>query len=283
MKPAQHVPRRLSALWLIALLGAAGNFLPAPASARETIKVGGSGAAYPLLSALASAYRESTPNMEIQLTSPPLGSSAGIRALAANRLDVVISGRDLKASDPGGLTGINLGRSHLAFVVNGPTGQDSLSHQDLVEIFLGQRKHWPNGSRLKLVLRPEGDVDSKLVSTLSPEIARALSDARKRAGMAVAMNDLENAEMLSQTPAVLGTMTLCQMNMQKLGLQEIATETAAPSTTGPGSASHSLSRPFIVIIKHDARPAVRHFIEFLLSATARRVMHDLKCPLGSAQ
>lgn len=279
MKPAQYVPRRLTALWLIALLGVACNLLPAPASARETIKVGGSGAAYPLFSALASAYRESTPNVEIQLTSPPLGSSAGIRALAASRLDVAISGRVLQPTDPTGLTGVELGRSPLAFVVNGPTGQDKLSHQDLIEIFLGQRKYWPNGSRLKLVLRPESDVESKLVSTLSPEIARALSDARKRPGMAIAMNDLENAEMLSQTPGALGTITLCQMNLQKLGLQDVATEAAVP----PNSASHSLSRPFVVIMKQDARPAVRHFAEFLSSATAKQILRDLKCPLGSEQ
>ncbi len=279
MKPAQYVPRRLRALWFVALLGAVANFPVTPAWADETIKVGGSGAAYPLISALASAYREVTPNLEIQLPPPPLGSSAGIRALAASRLDVAISGRVLQPTDPSGLTGVELGRSPLAFVVNGPTGQDKLSHQDLIEIFLGQRKHWPNGSRLKLVLRPESDVDSKLVSALSPEIARALSDARKRPGMAIAMNDLENAEMLSHTPGALGTITLCQMNLQKLGLQDVATEAAVP----PNSASHSLSRPFVVVMKQDAHPAVRHFAEFLSSATAKRILRDLKCPLGSEQ
>lgn len=283
MKPAQYVPRRLTAFWFLVLLGTAGQTPVTPAWAGETIKVGGSGAAYPLLSALAAAYREASPNMEIQLSSPPLGSSAGIRALAASRLDVAISGRTLQPTDPSGLTGIELGRSPLTFVVNGSTGQDRLSHQDLIEIFLGQRKHWPNGSRLKLVLRPESDVDSKLVSALSPEIARALAAGRKRPGMAIAMDDLENAEMLSQTPGALGTISSCQMNTQRLGLQEIATEAAVPSVAGTDPASQFLSRPFVVIMKNDARPAVRHFVDFLFSATARRVMHDVKCPLGSAQ
>ncbi len=283
MKPAQCVPRRLTAFWFLVLLGTAGQTPVTPAWAGETIKVGGSGAAYPLLSVLAAAYREASPNMEIQLSSPPLGSSAGIRALAASRLDVAISGRTLQPTDPSGLTGIELGRSPLTFVVNGSTGQDRLSHQDLIEIFLGQRKHWPNGSRLKLVLRPESDVDSKLVSALSPEIARALAAGRKRPGMAIAMDDLENAEMLSQTPGALGTISSCQMNTQRLGLQEIATEAAVPSAAGTDPASQFLSRPFVVIMKNDARPAVRHFVDFLFSATARRVMHDVKCPLGSAQ
>lgn len=283
MKQAQYVPRRLTALWLAVLLGAAGIFPATSAWAHETIKVGGSGAAYPLLSALAAAYRIATPNTEVKLSSPPLGSSAGIRALAANHIDVTISGRALQPTDPAGLAGMELGRSPLAFVVNGPTGQDRLAHQDLVEIFLGHRKHWPNGSRLKLVLRPESDVDSKLVSTLSPEIASALAAGQKRPGMAIAMNDLENAELLSQTQGTLGTITLCQLNISKLGLQEIVTEAAVPPTNAPGSASQSLSRPFVVIMKHDARPAVRHFVEFLFSARARHVMHELKCPLGSAQ
>ena len=70
MKPAQYVPRRLRALWFVALLGAVANFPVTPAWADETIKVGGSGAAYPLISALASAYREVTPNLEIQLPPP---------------------------------------------------------------------------------------------------------------------------------------------------------------------------------------------------------------------
>jgi phosphate transport system substrate-binding protein len=283
MKQAQYVPRRLTALWLAVLLVAAGIFPATSAWAGETIKVGGSGAAYALLSALAAAYREASPDMEIQLSSAPLGSSAGIRALAASRLDVAISGRELQPTDPSGLTGIELGRSPLAFVVNGPTGQDRLSHQDLIEIFLGQRKHWPNGSRIRLLLRPESDVDSKLVSALSPEIASALAAGRKRPGMAMAMDDLENAEILSRTPGALGTISSCQMNTMKLGLQQIAIEATVSATAGTDLASRSLSRPFVVIIKDGARPAVRHFVDFLLSAEAKRVMRDVKCPLGSAQ
>ena len=88
----------------------------------------------------------------------------------------------------------------------------------------------------------------------------------------MAMDDLENAEILSRTPGALGTISSCQMNTMKLGLQQIAIEATVSATAGTDLASRSLSRPFVVIIKDGARPAVRHFVDFLLSAEAKRVM-----------
>ncbi len=159
-------------------------------------------------------------------------------------------------------------------MANGPTGQDNLSHQDLVEILRGLRTTWPNGKPIRIALRPESDSDSMLIKAISPEISAAIAEARKRPGMAVATHDLENAEMLNRTPGALGTISLSQFKAQKLELQRLA---IAGDTRWN---SNARSRPFVVIAKKNAGQNARGFSNFLLLTKAERILHNLNCPLS---
>jgi phosphate transport system substrate-binding protein len=263
----------VKAFWLAALLFATGGFATASGRSIKAVHVSGSGVAYPLLPALLAAYREMTPDIAVKLIPIPLGSSGSIRAMAAGRIDVAIIGRELQDTDPANLAGQELGRSPIAFVVNGPTGQDSLSQRDVVEIYRGQSKNWPNGKPIRIILRPESDSDSKLIKALSPEISGAIAEARMRPGMAVATHDLENAEMLGRTPGALGTISLCQLQAQKLDLQPLSIDGGTPWD------SHAQSRAFVVIIKKSARKEVHDFANFLFSAKAQQTLRDLNCLL----
>jgi phosphate transport system substrate-binding protein len=263
----------VKAFFLTALL--CGTSSPITASTRtiNAVQVSGSGAAYPLLPALLAAYREVNPDIAVKLIPIPLGSSGSIRAMAAGRIDVAIIGRRLQDTDPANLNARELGRSPILFVVSGPTGQSSLSQQDLAGIFRGLRRNWPNGKPIRIVLRPESDSDSKLIKSLSPEISSAIAEARKRPGMAVATHDLENAEILSRTPGALGTISLCQLQAQKLDLQPLSIDGGTPWD------SHAQSRAFAVIIKKSARKEVHDFANFLFSAKAQQTLRDLNCLL----
>jgi len=53
---------------------------------------------------------------------------------------------------------------------------------------------WPDGTRIRVVLRPVGDSDSDMVRSLSPEVKQAKTEVEKRPGMLFAVTDQESAE-----------------------------------------------------------------------------------------
>jgi ABC-type phosphate transport system substrate-binding protein len=63
------------------------------ALAEEAVRIGGTGSGTALLGKLAALYLEARPDTRIQIMSPSLGSTGGLRALAAGRIDIVVSGR----------------------------------------------------------------------------------------------------------------------------------------------------------------------------------------------
>jgi phosphate transport system substrate-binding protein len=251
--------------------------LTASANAATPLQVGGTGAANAILEKLIAAYHHAGPARQIEIVKPPLGSSAGIRAVAAGFLDLSISGRPLKPDEAQSLTAHELARSPLAFVVNGMVGRQQINRDDLINIYAGKMTRWEDGTPLRLVLRPASDADTTIVRNLAPEIDRAVADALARPGMAVATHDMENAEILMRAKGVFGTLTLCQLRAQGLALQPLAFDGVAPTLKAMASGAYPIYKPLILVTRSKPTAAVEHFVKFLFSTKARQIMMAHAC------
>jgi ABC-type phosphate transport system substrate-binding protein len=56
---------------------------------------------------------------------------------------------------------LNPSRQNLAIIVNISNSVDSLSLSELRKVFLGERKHWPNGRRITLVMMEPGQAERR--------------------------------------------------------------------------------------------------------------------------
>ena len=57
---------------------------------------------------------------------------------------------------------------------------------------------------MRVILRPELEIDLHLVRGLSPEMDQAVQKAQSREGMIVAVNDQDNAEALERISGAIG-------------------------------------------------------------------------------
>ncbi len=254
--------------------------LTTPAGAATSLKIGGTGAAYPVLEKLIAEYRRTDAAGQIEIMKPPLGSSAGIRAVSAGFLDLAISGRPLKPDEAKTLMARELARSPLAFVVNGAVGRQQISQRDLIDIYAGKIPRWEDGTPLRLILRPASDADTAIVKKLAPEIDLALTAALVRPGMAIATHDMENTEILMRAKGIFGTITLCQLRAQDLALQPLALDGTMPTLKAMAAGTYPLYKPFILITRSEKTVALEHFMKFLFSPKARQIMLSNDCQPG---
>lgn len=126
---------------------------------RNTIIIKGSDTELPMVKDLASLFRKE--NSEITIDISGGGSSIGIEALINNEIDIANSSREIKASEiaRAKLNGVNptqimFSVDALAIITHSKLGVDSLSTEQLMEIFSGEITNWKSvgGPDLSIVI-----------------------------------------------------------------------------------------------------------------------------------
>ena len=71
----------------------------------------------------------------------------------------------------------------------------------------GKSNSYPDGTPIRVIMRPEVEIDLHLVRGLSPEMDQAVQKAQSREGMIVAVNDQDNGDILERISGAIGWMT----------------------------------------------------------------------------
>jgi phosphate transport system substrate-binding protein len=248
---------------------------PGMAADRPVIlKIGGTGGAYGGMKALAQAYQHHNPQVNLIIT-PTLGSSGGIKAVLSGAIDVALSTRPLAPEEiqRGAVEHIY---ARTPFVFATPKKQGAMSAHftfaDIAAIYSGKIAAWPDGSTLHLVVRPEIDYDSVLLKRMSPEIAKAVSQAESGPGMRIAVNDTDNADILTDLQDSFGSIGLAQIVADKLPLYPLSLGGVAPSLENLQNGSYPYSKSFSLVTGPSPKEEVRLFMQFVFSPEGQEIL-----------
>lgn len=268
------LPMRLHPRAVLALLCGGALLLPGASLAQETVRISGTGTALGTLRLLAAPFAKSSPGSRLHVL-PSVGSSGAFKAVSKGAIDVGISARPLRKSEYGlGLVAFPYARTPLVFAAGPRSGAADLTHAEAVRIYRGERLTWPNGERLRLVLRPRADADTELIAAISPELAAAAESAFAREGMLMAATNQDCVALLERTPGALGLTSLTQLLTEGLRVTPLSWNGVAPTLQNLDSGAYPLEKTLYVVIRAPASPAVRRFVSFLASAEAKRVLEQ---------
>lgn len=245
-----------------------------PVLATETVvRVGGSGTGTGTMKILAQAFEKSHPGIKVKIM-PSLGSSGGIKALLGGGLDIALSARPLKEEEKRkGATATFSSRTPFILLTHPGVPQKGLSSKELEEILTGVRLTWPDGSRIKLVLRPAGDIDTQIIQAISPDINRAMKAALAQPGMHIALTDQDAARDIARTPGALGFSTIAQHTSEQLQATPLAFNGIMPSLKTIKDRSYPLTKELImVIVPTRLTPATQQFSSFVSSSQGIRIL-----------
>ena len=132
-----------------------------------------------------------------------LGSGGGVKALAKGAIQLAVVSRPLKPEESNpNLRVVEYARTPFVLVTAKP-GVTALSAAQVAALY-GRQARWPDGSPVRLVLRPAVDIDHALLAGLSPAMPAVLADALAREGMVVTATDREAADAVERLPGAIG-------------------------------------------------------------------------------
>jgi phosphate transport system substrate-binding protein len=254
------------------LAAASALALFAGACAADTLRIGGTGAALGTMRLLGEAFRKTHPHAEVEVL-PSLGSPGGIRAVLAGAIAVAVSSRPLKLEElSAGARQKQIGATPFVFAVAASTKVAALSSTELVEIYAGAKTRWPDGTPLRLVLRPRSGSESELLYGMSAEMKAAHLLAETRPGLLTTATDQENADALEKIPGALGVITFAQLVSEKRSLRALPIDGVAPSPEALRQGRYLVSVPLYLVTSGRSSPLARAFVDFARSGTGAAVL-----------
>jgi phosphate transport system substrate-binding protein len=248
--------------------------IPSKGSPEEVLKIGGTGSAIGSMKLLASAFQKNDRAVEVEIL-PSLGSTGGIKAVSRGAIDIGISGRPFKDEELKlGLWVTEYAKTPLVLVTGNDVNISNLSTEEVIKIYRGKIQTWPDGQRMRLILRPVHEADNLLIKQISPEMSEAVDEALSRHGMLVAITDQENLNLIEKIPGALAFSTLAQIISEKRSVKILSFNGVNPSIKTLAEGSYSLLKAFLIVTKKEPSMATQRFIEFIHSPNGRKILEE---------
>lgn len=239
----------------------------------ETLTVGGTGSAMPLIGQFAQAYGSLEPNVKVRVVDPPLGSNGAIRAVLAGAVDLAVLGKPLtEAEKAQGCQDWELGRTPFLVVTERKLPLPGFTVEQLAAIYSGKMTTWSDGAPIRLVVRNQFESDTLILRKMSPDMDRAVDVALARPGMLVAANDLENIDLLERTPDSLGTSNLALVQAQNRKLNALPIDGKEPTLAAMRQGTYPYSKSIYLARGPKLSPVAQGFLEFILSASGKEIL-----------
>ncbi len=256
---------------LLPLLALLTSLVPSTAYP-ETLKISGTGSLQATLRALGTAYMREHPGDSIEIL-PTLGSTGGINALLAGKLDLSVSARRLRERErAAGLKAHALVRTAFVFVTSLPHPRPSLTREQVFGLFGGDIRRWPDGTPVRLILRSQQDSHTTKLLEHYPDLEPLLNAARKRRGVPVTSTDQETLDLAQKRHGAFTTSTLAQLRSEKRGLTVFALEGVAPTLENLASGAYPMAMTIYLVEAPGTGVLGRRFQQFLRSPRTTAIL-----------
>lgn len=214
---------------------------------------------------------------------PSLGTSGGLKALAAGAIDLALSARPLRDDERAqGLVAQPLFRTPIIWAAHEAVPQRQLGAGTLAALYSGRTSTWSDGTPVRLVLRPESDADTVYLRSLDAEMAEAVRAAHARPGVHLATTDIDAVDALERIPGAFGltTLGLVQAQQRRLRVMRLAGVPPGIDTLADGRYPHGKT----VHLATRGAPAggLAAALQALTAAPAAQALAAIGCRLGAS-
>jgi phosphate transport system substrate-binding protein len=247
----------------------------ASAGSKETLIIAGTGSGISVMKLMARDFQRKHPNVTVKVL-PSIGSTGGIRAVREEKIDIGLSARSLKPEERrAGIIEEPYGRIAFIFGVQESNPEKGLTLAEIEEIYAGTRKSWPDGTPIRLILRPLSDTYSVYLASINPGMKSASEKAHAIPDVFIGNTDQEAALQIEKTPGSLGTTSSSIVATEKRKIKALSVDGTAPTVANVSTGKYPYAMTMSVVYKRNKyRGSTKDFIEFVFSRYGRTLLTD---------
>ena len=260
-------------------------FLAPAVLAEETVRISGTGGAVGGMKLLGEAFGKKHPGVNVNIL-PSLGSSGGIKAVAAGKLDLAVSSRRIKDEEKvPGLVEEPYAKAAFIFATSSSNRAEGIGLSEIQDIYAGKKKTWPGGDKIFLILRPASDAFTDFLVKLSPGMKDAVRLAEKRPGLFTGITDQDAADQIERIPGSFGVTSYTLVASEKRKIKALAVDGIFPvGKNGVNDKYPYFMTLYLVHMKDRNTGAVRNFIDYIHSKEGEKILRmNGHIPIGNAQ
>jgi phosphate transport system substrate-binding protein len=244
------------------------------AAPERLFRIGGAGAAIGTMNSALAALALRGQEVPTRVVSH-LGSVGSLRAVEQGALDMALISRPLQVDERmRGLNAWEYGRTPFALATS-MQGVSGLTRARLAEMIEDPRATWPDGTPVRLVLRPKSDGDFVLLASMGPLVELALERANARAGMVIAITDQEAVDAVARLRGGLGAFGLSLLRAGPQTLVPLALDGVAPTVANVENASYRIVNRMHVATLGEPSGMALELIRFLQSPDGLAMLAQL--------
>ncbi|MDO5836032.1 MAG: phosphate ABC transporter substrate-binding protein [Methanobacterium sp.] len=235
----------------------------------DRIEIAGSTSVQPVAEKLAEKYMEEHPNVRVDVMGG--GSGLGIRSVSQDIIAIGTSSKALKTSEKDGLIEYPIGREGIVVAVNTNNPVNSLSKNQLKDIFSGNITNWNEvgglDGRINLVIREDGSGTRSAFEDLVMNKTKVKSDA-------IVQTSTESIKVaVKQDPNAIGYISLAHMTPD---VKALKIDGVSPSIETIKDGTYKLQRPFLFVTNGEPKGPVKEFIDWCLGPEGQEIVKNEK-------
>jgi phosphate transport system substrate-binding protein len=236
----------------------------------QKIVVSGTGDSQKLLKKMAHALSQKHRNSIIQIPDS-IGSTGGIREVAAGRIELARSARPLHANEiKKGLSSKIFAYSPIVFAVNpSVSGIDNLDTSEILDIYSGKIVNWLEvGSvdhRIYAITRESGDSSLKILQ----QNLEGFKDISTESSKTI-YSTPDTAAAIKKHPFTIGYVPLSEIMDSDLRVLKI--DGVFPTVENVRNGSYKLLTQLSIVYKTEPSGLARSFLDFLFSEEGKEII-----------
>lgn len=241
-------------------------------SLAATLKIGGTGAGLGTMRQLGEAFQKRFPSTLVEV-HPSVGSTGGIRAVIAGKLDIGISARPLNPEELGrGITESAYAKTPFVLAVKKNLFQTELDFNEVIGIYDGSLSRWKDGSAIRVILRPATESDTLLLQKFIPGMDVAMEKAYKRRGPPLAVTDQDTADKIQKISGAVGPSTLALILGENRPLKALALNNVPATVENMANGTYPMSKTLSLVTAANPGKEVQSFIDFIRSGEGSAIL-----------
>lgn len=248
-------------------------FLAPAVFAEENIRVSGTGGALGGMKLLGGSFEKKHPGVKVNVL-PSTGSTGGIKAVAAGKLDLAVSSRRIKDEEKvPGLVEEPYVKAAFIFATSSSNQAEGLGLSEIQDIYSGKKTTWPGGKKIFLVIRPIVDAFTDFLEKLSPGMKGAVEAAHKRPGVFIGITDQDAADQIERTSGSFGVTSYTLVASEKRKIKPLSVDGISPvGKNGVNDKYPYFMTFYLVYMKDRNTGAVRNFIDYIDSKEGEKIL-----------